>query len=116
MNPAKKPLGCGNNLVELHFPIRRAHWKWPSKAKSDVKVGQRMIPEALQSIVQQIISEFLEAIRPSVAKETLGGNSSAMMWSIPNQGARIREGFLLLPNARGEPSHQDFLKLNCLNV
>src|SRR5215468_1501257 len=50
-----------NDLVERHFRIRRAHWKWPSKGRWEQWAKGRYLKLQSQS-VQQIISEFLEAV------------------------------------------------------
>jgi putative transposase len=94
-----------NDLLERHFRIRRANWKWPSKGRWE-KWAKGRYPHLHSQTVQQIISEFLEAVEATRRLRQNGLADAKYPWrkrnhrDIPytNQGARIREGFLLLPN------------------
>ena len=50
-----------NDLLDRHFRIRRANWKWPSKGRWE-KWAKGRYPYLHSQSVQQIISEFLEAV------------------------------------------------------
>ena len=96
-----------NDLLERHFRIRRAHWTWPSKGRWEQWAKGRY-PKLHSQSVQQIISEFLEAIESARQLRKKGSQDAKYPWKkikrrdvvYTNQGARIRDGFLLLPNGK----------------
>jgi putative transposase len=96
-----------NDLLERHFRIRRANWKWPAKGRWE-KWAKGRYPHLHSQSVQQIISELLEAVAATRQLRKMGCADARYPWrkhnqrDIPytNQGARIREGILLLPNGR----------------
>jgi putative transposase len=96
-----------NDLLERHLRIRRANWKWPPKGRWE-KWAKGRYPHLHSQSVQQIISEFLEAVEATRRLRKNGFADARYPWrkhnhrDLPytNQGARIRDGFLLLPNGK----------------
>ncbi|HXG66818.1 MAG TPA: hypothetical protein VNO70_17075, partial [Blastocatellia bacterium] len=95
-----------NDLVERHFRLRRAWWKWPSKSRLE-KWAKGKYPHLHSQSVQQIIGEFLEAVNATrqlrkngIEAEYPYRKSRYRDVVYTNQGARIRDGYLLLPNGR----------------
>lgn len=93
------------DLVERHFRIRRSgKKKWPDKTRW-CKWAKRNYALNAQSI-QQIIMEFCEAIESARQLHKQGDKSAKYPWKKPiyrdviytNQAARVRDGWLLLPN------------------
>jgi|SRR5215475_6735451 len=70
--------------------------------------GQGRYPKLHSQSVQQIISEFLEAVESARQLRKKGSQEAKYPWRkikrrdvvYTNQGARIRDGFLLLPNGK----------------
>ena len=95
-----------NDLIERHFRLRRAQWKWPSKGRLE-KWAKGKYPNLHSQSVQQIIGEFLEAVdsahqlRHQGTRATYPYRKSRFRDVIyTNQGARIRDGALILPNGK----------------
>jgi putative transposase len=94
-----------NDLVERHYRIRRANWKWPSKGRFQ-KWAKGRYPNLHSQSVQQIIGEFIEAVDSACQRRRNGCETAAypnrktrfrdVVYT--NQGARLRDGRLLLPN------------------
>ena len=95
------------DLVARHHRIRRLQWKWPSKGRWE-KWAKGRYPNLHSQTVQQIIDEFLEGVRSTSALRKKGHLDARYPWKTPryrdipytNQGARIRNGYLLLPNGK----------------
>ncbi len=97
-----------SDLVERHFRIRRLHWKWPSKARW-FNWGKQRYPNLNSQSVQQIVADFLEAVDSAKKlRKTHPELKSKFPWRkskyhdviYTNQGARIRNGYLLLPHGK----------------
>lgn len=96
-----------NDLVLRHHRLRRLQWAWPSKARWE-RWARGRFPLLHSQSVQQIIAEFLESVRSVQALRKQGHAEARYPWrtsrfrDIPftNQGARLRNGFLLLPNGK----------------
>lgn len=94
-----------NDLVARHFRIRRAHWKWPSKGRWE-KWAQKRYPKLHSQSVQQMIKEFLDAVNSTRQLRKKGYKDAKYPWRkyryrdviYTNQAAKIRDGFLTLPN------------------
>jgi putative transposase len=101
------------DLVRRHARIRRLgghlsgryKFKWPSKSRWMTWVKRRYPSLSAQS-AQQSVFEFLEAVNSTRQLHKRGHAEARYPWKTPrygdvtytNQGARIRNGFLLLPN------------------
>lgn len=93
-----------SDLVERHFRARRAHWKWPTKSRW-FKWAKGRYPNLHSQSSQQIITDFCEAVSSARSLRKRGADVR-YPWRKPryhsviytNQGARIRDGCLLLPN------------------
>ena len=93
-----------SDLVERHFRIRRSRKKWPTKYRW-AKWAKGKYPNLHSQSVQQIIYEFCEAVE-SATQLRKTGHDAKYPWRKPkyhdvtytNQGARIRNNNLLLPN------------------
>jgi putative transposase len=94
-----------NDLVERHYRLRRANWKWASKGRFQKWAKGRYANLHSQS-VQQIVGEFLEAVnstrqlRKKGCETTQYPNRKSWFREVvyTNQGARIRDDYLMLPN------------------
>jgi len=98
-------------MVEIHFRIRRAHWKWPTKARW-YKWGKGRYPALRAQSVQQIIAEFFEALS-STTQLRKTDKSARYPWKkskfrdviYTNQVAKIKKResgqYLVLPNGCG---------------
>jgi putative transposase len=96
-----------SHLVERHFRIRRRNLKWPSKARWQRWAKGRYPGLSAQS-VQQIIGEFCEAVNSTRQLRKNGQPDARYPWKkrryrdvvYTNQDARIRDGWLILPNGK----------------
>ena len=96
-----------NDLVKRHFRVRRRNLKWPSKGRLEQWAKGRYRNLHSQT-VQQIIGEFLEAVNSTrqLRKKGVDHSLAKYPWRFfhyrdvvyTNQGARIRDGYLYLPN------------------
>ena len=93
------------DLVVRHHRLRCLAWKWPSKGRWE-KWARRKYPGLSAQSCQQIIGEFCEAVDSTRQLRKNGHSAAAYPWRKPryhdvvytNQDARIREGYLHLPN------------------
>src|SRR5262249_38885048 len=93
-----------SDLTRRHFRIRRRNLTWPSKARWQRWVKRRYPGLSAQS-AQQIVGEFCEAVH-STRQLRQAGHDAKYPWRKPRyrdvgyatQDARIRDGFLILPN------------------
>lgn len=96
---------CGD-LVEIHFRIRRSGKKWPTIGRWQ-KWAKGKYPGLSAQSVQQIIGEFCEAVASTKALRK-NGHEAKYPWkkskfrdiTYTNQDARVRNGFLILPNGK----------------
>ena len=96
-----------SDLVTRHKRIRRLRWKWPSKSRWE-KWGIGRYPLLNAQSVQQIIAEFLEAVRSTTELRKKGFKEARYPWKtsryhdVPysNQAARFRKGALMLPHGK----------------
>src|SRR5215475_4744212 len=101
-----------NDLVRRHHRIRRLGWTWPSKARWQRWAKGRYPGLSAQS-VQQIISEFCEAVDSCRQLRRNGYEEARYPWKLrryrdvvyTNQDARIRDGRLLLPHGTSGTLH-----------
>jgi putative transposase len=92
------------DLTERHHRIRRRNLTWPSRARW-FRWAKRRYPRLHSQSVQQIIIEFCEAVE-SAQRLRKNGHDARYPWRRPryrdvvytNQAARIRNGYLILPN------------------
>ena len=95
-----------SDLVELHFRVRRSGKKWPTMGRWQKWAKGKYTGLSAQS-VQQIIGEFCEAVSSATALRK-NGRDVKYPWkkskfrdiTYTNQDARVRDGFLLLPNGK----------------
>jgi putative transposase len=95
------------DLVERHHRIRRLNWRWPSKARWQ-RWAKGRYPGLSAQAVQQVIGEFCEAVNATRQMRKNGHREARYPWRKPryrdvvytNQDARIRDGWLLLPNGK----------------
>jgi putative transposase len=95
------------DLVERHFRMRRRNLKWPSQARWQRWARGRYPGLSAQS-AQQIIGEFCEAVHSARQLRKNGQPDARYPWRKPryrdvvytNQDARIRDGWLILPNGK----------------
>ena len=95
------------DLVERHHRLRRLNWHWPSKERWQRWAKGRYPGLSAQS-VQQIISEFCEAVNATRQLRKNGHAEARYPWKRPryrdvvytNQDARIRDGWLILPSGK----------------
>lgn len=93
------------DLVERHYRIRRRNLQWPSKQRWQKWARGTYRGLSAQS-VQQIIGEFCEAVHSARQLRRHGKSEARYPWRklqyhdvvYTNQGARIRNGYLVLPN------------------
>jgi putative transposase len=96
-----------NDLVKRHHRIRRLHLKWPNHNRW-CKWAKGKYPELNAQSVQLIVQEFVEALNSITALRKKGHLEAEYPWKTKkyrdtpytNQGARIRKGYLLLPNGK----------------
>lgn len=96
-----------NDLVLRHHRLRRLQWTWPPKRRWEIWAKNRY-PNLHSQTIQQVIEEFLEAVRSISSLRKKGHPEARYPWrkeryrDIPytNQGARIRNGYLMLPNGK----------------
>jgi putative transposase len=98
-----------NDLVRRHQRIRRLNWQWPSKRRWE-RWAKRRYPGLHSQSVQQIVSEFDEALRSTRQLRKNGDREARYPWKLSryrdvvytNQAARIVEDeygrLLILPN------------------
>jgi putative transposase len=93
-----------NDLVERHFRIRRRHLSWPSKARWQ-RWATGKYPGLSAQSVQQIIGEFCEAVHSCRQLRKIDPNAKYPWRKMrfrdvvyTNQDARLRSGYLVLPN------------------
>jgi len=95
------------DLVKRHARLRRLNWKWPSLSRWQ-RWGKKRYPGLLAQSVQQIITEFCEAVNSATQLRKRGHADARYPCRLPkyhdvtytNQGARIRDGNLFLPNGK----------------
>jgi putative transposase len=95
------------DLAQRHFRIRRRHLKWPSKARWQRWAKGRYPGLSAQS-TQQIIGEFCEAVNSARQLRKNGQLDANYPWKkrryrdvvYTNQDARLRDGWLVLPNGK----------------
>jgi transposase len=95
------------DLAQRHFRIRRRHLKWPSKARWQ-RWAKRRYPGLSAQSVQQIVGEFCEAVCAIRQLRKNGQPDARYPWKqrryrdvvYTNQDARVRDGWLLLPNGQ----------------
>lgn len=94
-----------SDLVERHHAARAANTPWPSKAQFQKELkGQ--YPALHSQSIQQVIGDFCEAVDSARQLRKKGHEEAKYPWRKPkfhsviytNQGARIRDGCLILPN------------------
>lgn len=93
------------DLVARHHRLRRLNWRWPSKARVQAW-AKRKYPNLHSQSVQQIISEFCEAVEATRQLRKNGHAEARYPWRKPryrdviytNQAIKLRDGYLLLPN------------------
>ena len=96
-----------NDLVKRHKRIRRLHWKWPNAIRW-MKWAKGRYSGLNSQSVQMIILEFVEALNSTTAAREKGYTEVEYPWKVKkhrdvlytNQGARIRNGYLLLPHSK----------------
>jgi putative transposase len=96
-----------NDLTVRHKIIRRLRWKWPSKSRWE-KWAARRYPLLHSQSVQQIVGEFLEAVRSATELRKKGHPEARYPWRrtlyhdviYSNQAAVIRDGKVILPNGK----------------
>jgi putative transposase len=96
-----------NDLVRRHDRIRRVNWTWPSKARWQRWAKGRYPGLSAQS-AQQIIGEFCEAVDSCRQLRRNGRAEARYPWRLrryhdviyTNQDARIRDGWLVLPQGK----------------
>jgi len=104
-NLTKEAARLWADLVERHYRIRRRNLKWPNKVRW-AKWAKKKYPNLNAQSVQQIIYEFCEAIESIKQLRKNGFHEAKYPWRkskyrdviYTNQSARIRNGFLILPN------------------
>ena len=97
-----------SDLTVRHKRIRRLRWKWPSKGRWEKWAAKRRYPLLHSQSVQQVVSEFLEAVRSATELRKKGHPEARYPWKMPryhdvpysNQAARIRGNKILLPNGK----------------
>lgn len=95
------------DLVERNHRLRRLNWTWPSKARWQ-RWAKGRYPGLSAQAVQQIIAEFCEAVNATRQLRNNGHPEARYPWRKPryrdvvytNQDARLRNGWLLLPNGQ----------------
>lgn len=96
-----------SDLVVRHKRIRCLRWKWPSKGRW-FKWAIKSYPNLHSQSVQQIIEEFLEAVKSTTQLRKKGHPEARYPWKtrkyhdVPysNQSAVIRNGHVFLPNGK----------------
>jgi putative transposase len=101
-----------NDLIGWHAQARQQHatdpsFRFPTSGEWE-KRCQRQYPHLHSQSVQQLISEFLEAVKGCLELRKAGDKEARFPWKqrrfrdVPftNQGAKLRNGFLLLPNGK----------------
>ena len=96
-----------SDLVVRHKRIRCLRWKWPNKSRWERWAAKKYLNLHSHSI-QQIINEFLEAVRSATELRKKGFKEARYPWKTPryhdvpysNQGAVIRQGCVVLPNGK----------------
>ena len=95
------------DLVERHYRIRRANRKWPNKMRWQ-EWAKGKYPNLYSQSVQQVIGEFCEAVISARALRS-NGHAGAEYPSkkskfrdviYTNQSAKVKDGFLTLPNGK----------------
>jgi putative transposase len=94
-----------NDLVERHHRLRRRNLHWPSQARWQ-RWAKRRYPGLSAQSTQQIIREFCEAIHSARQLRKNGHPDARYPWKrlrfrdvvYTNQDARLRSGWLILPN------------------
>jgi putative transposase len=94
-----------SDLVERHHAARSASTVWPSKGVLQ-KEAKGKYPSINSQSAQQIIGEFVEAVNSTRQLRRKGHIEARFPWRKPkyhnvtytNQGARIRDGVLILPH------------------
>jgi Probable transposase len=94
-----------NGLVERHHRIRRRNLHWPSKARWQ-RWAKRRYPGLSAQSAQQVIGEFCEAVHSARQLRKHGHPDARYPWKklrfrdvvYTNQDARLRSGWLILPN------------------
>lgn len=98
-----------NDLINRHADLGQHHLNptWPFPTLGEWQAWAKgKYPLFHSQTTQQSIGEFLEACRSTLAKRKEGYKEASFPWrhvryrDIPytNQGARVRNGFLILPN------------------
>ena len=96
-----------SDLVERHFRIRKANLKWPSENRWR-KWAKGRFPNLHSQSVQEIIGEFCEAVTSAYRLRRNGHTDAKYPWrrdtyrdvTYTNQGARLKDGYLILPNCK----------------
>jgi putative transposase len=96
-----------SDLVELHFDIRTSGERWPTKEDLQ-KEFKGKYPNLHSQSIQQIIGEFVEAVSASRQLRKNGASPEEAKYPYrksefrdivyTNQGAKIRDRYLMLPN------------------
>jgi putative transposase len=94
-----------NDLVQRHHRLRRRNLKWPTKARWE-RWAKRRYPGLSAQSAQQIIGEFCRAVNSTRQLRKNGHLEARYPWRkvryrdviYTNQGARLRDGHLILPN------------------
>jgi putative transposase len=95
------------DLAKRHSRIRRRHLSWPSKARWQ-RWARRRYPGLSARSAQQIVAEFCQAITTIRQLRKNGQPNAHYPWRqrryrdvlYTNQDARIRGGWLILPNGQ----------------
>gem|GEM_PF-807234 len=101
-----------NDLVSWHAQARQQHaadpsFRFPTSGEWE-KRCQRQYPRLHSQSVQQIIGEFLEAVKGCLELRKAGDKEARFPWKLrrfrdvpfTNMGARIRKGHVILPNGQ----------------
>jgi putative transposase len=96
-----------SDLTERHRRLRRRHLHWPSKGRW-LRWAKRRYPGLSAQSAQQIIGEFCEAVQSARQRRKNGQADARYPWRklryrdvvYTNQDARLRDGWLLLPNGQ----------------
>jgi putative transposase len=101
-----------SDLVARHSRIRQLRMKWPTRARWE-RWAQGRYPNLHSQSVQQLIAEFLEAIKAVQRLRQLGHTDARYptrsqryhQVTYTNQAVRIGYGYLRLPNGSAGPLH-----------
>jgi len=96
-------------MVRIHARIRRAKWKWPTRAAWE-RWAKGRFPNLSAQSVQQVVADFCDVLSATTKARKAGVETSRYPWKtksryrdVPytNQDAVIRNGALRLSHGRG---------------